>query len=114
MFEIVSETQGVTHTKTEGQIFGEDDLVPQRARSESVKCWSAGGDDKAVLVSFPRSALAYILAKRDGFALSDSDSDSDSETDVTGYSDNKTSDGGSAFVQMDDIFCGVARRGKKL
>jgi len=116
VFEIVSETQGVVQKRTEGQIFGDVDLVPQRARSESVRCLSAGGNDKAVLVSFPRSALVYILAKRDGFALSESesDSDSDSETDVTGYSDNKTSEDGSNFVQMDDIFCGVARRGKKL
>ena len=81
-----------------------------------------------ILVAFPRSALLYILGKRQDFVFdSDSDSDSDSEADSDSDTDSESKSGGDrrikargeedaahssshAVVQVDDIFCGSRRR----
>ena len=68
-----------------------------------------------ILVAFPRSALLYIVGKRQDFVFdSDSDSDSDSEADSDtegkrGEEDTAHSSS-HAVVQVDDIFCGSRRR----
>ena len=77
-----------------------------------------------ILVAFPRSALLYILGKRQDFVF---DSDSDSEADSDSDTDSESKSGGDrrikargeedtahssshAVVQFDDIFCGSRRR----
>ena len=119
-FKIVDCLSGIETIKYEGQIFGDTDCFSKKDRSESAQCVSVGSDGKAVLVVFPRSALLYIMSKRQGFAISDSedDSDSDSEGDRRGRGRGRGNENsaaadaaaaGSSIVQFDDIFC-VARR----
>jgi hypothetical protein len=113
-FKIVDSQSGVESRKSEGQLIGHTDFLSKTERTESAQCVSVGSEGKAVLVAFPRSALLYILGKRQGFAY---DSDSDSESDSDAEEDEAESKRGEeeaahshSVIQLDDIFCGSGRR----
>jgi len=115
-FKIVDSQSGAESRKSAGELIGHTDFLGKTVRTESAQCVSVGSDGsgKANLVAFPRSALLYILGKRQGFAY---DSDSDSESDSDAEEDEAESKRGEeeaahshSVIQLDDIFCGSGRR----
>ena len=114
-FKIVDSQSGAESRKNAGQLIGHTDFLAKTVCTESAQCVSVGSDGsgKALLVAFPRSALLYILGKREGFAYdSDSDSDSDAEEDEaeSKRSEEEAAHSTHAVLQFDDIFCGSSRR----